>query len=75
MQSFWNDSDEYSDAHSVHRIGSGYQSYQSCSSLRDEFTGPWVSTSLSFVVYDLDVIDDIPDEVNDEEAKGVGGGG
>ena len=63
----WNDSDEYSEAHSVHRLGTGSQSV--CSSLRDEFTGPWVSTSLSFVVYDLDVIDDIPDEVSEEEER------
>ncbi|XP_070188671.1 uncharacterized protein [Littorina saxatilis] len=58
---FWDDSDEYSEAHSVGKLRSGATS--TCSSLRDELTGPWVSTSHSFVVYDLDVIDDIPNEV------------
>ncbi|KAL8603384.1 hypothetical protein ACOMHN_004235 [Nucella lapillus] len=59
----WDDSDEYSEAHSLGTMRSSGSHSTCSSSLREEFTGPWVSTSLSFVVYDLDVIDDIPDEV------------
>lgn len=61
----WMDSDDYSNAHSVHKLALPSESKGSlCSSLGDEMKGPWVSTSLSFIVYDLDIIEDIPDEVS-----------
>lgn len=57
----WDNDDAYSEAHGVHKTPSLTPS--SHSSLGEEMRGPWVSTSLSFIVYDLDIINDIPNEV------------